>query len=152
MMSLNRDSGQMLKSENTDPKVKFIDEIKIESELDEEKKKKIIELLEKYEDVCMYGNKKLKTTNIVKHEIELKEGAKLIVQQTYRKSEQNRKVIKDKIAKMLKDGIIRESKSSYSSPAVIVGKKNGSKRVCVDYRILNQMTKTDVYPLPKMDD
>src|SRR5688572_17789224 len=152
MMSLNRDSGQTLKNENTDPKVKFIDEIKIEQKLDEEKKKKIIKLLEKYEDVCMYGNKKLKTTNVVKHGIELREEAKLTAQRAYRESEQNRKVIKNEITKMLKDGIIRESKSSYPSLVVIVGKKDGSKRFCIDYRKLNRMTKIDAYPLPRMDD
>jgi len=53
---------------------------------------------------------------------------------------------------MLKEGIIRESKSSYPSPVVIVGKKDSTKRFYVDFRKLNQMTKTNAYPLQRMDD
>jgi len=127
-------------------------EIKVYQELDEERKEKLMKLIEEYEDVCMYDNKKLKTTNVVKHGIDLKKGAKLVSQKAYRESEENRKIIKGEIEKMLKDGIIRESKGSYPSPVVIVGKKDGTKRFCVDYRKLNQETKTDAYPLPRMDD
>jgi len=53
---------------------------------------------------------------------------------------------------MLKDGVIRKSKSSYSSSVIIVGKKDESKRFCVDFRKLNKGTKTDGYPLPRMND
>src|ERR1044072_8669224 len=149
---LNRDSGQTLKKENTDPKEKFVKEIKINQELNEERKGKIIELLEKYENICMYDDKKLTTIRVAKHGIELKEGTKLKPQRAYRESEETRKIIKDEVNKMLKDGVIRKLKSSYSSPVVIVGKKDGSKRFCVDFRKLNKETKIDGYPLPKMDD
>ena len=50
------------------------------------------------------------------------------------------------------NGIIRLSYSPWASPVVIVGKKGGDKRLCIDYRKLNAVTKIDAYPLPRIDD
>jgi hypothetical protein len=100
----------------------------------------------------MYGNKKLTTTQVAKHGIELKEGTKLRPQRAYRESEETRKIIKDEVNKIFKNGVIRRSKSSYPLLVVIVGKKNSSKRFCVDFRKLNKETKIDGYSLLRIDD
>jgi len=59
----------------------------------------------------------------------------------------------DKIIKDMSDeGVIEESKSPWMSPAVLVKKKNGTIRFCIDYRKLNAVTKKDSYPIPRIDD
>jgi len=53
---------------------------------------------------------------------------------------------------MLKSGIIRDSKSPYASPIDMVKKSDGTWRLCVDYRALNQKTVKDKYPIPLIDE
>ena len=56
------------------------------------------------------------------------------------------------VQEMLKDGVIQESASPWVSPAVLVKKKDGTLRFCVDYRQLNAVTHKDTFPLPRIDD
>ena len=60
--------------------------------------------------------------------------------------------VRDYIRKSLDQGIIRESSSPYASPIVLVRKKDGKLRLCVDYRLLNAKTQKDAYPLPRIDE
>jgi hypothetical protein len=64
----------------------------------------------------------------------------------------NRQIIADEVKKMLHNGIISPSNSAWASPVVIVKKRDGSPRFCIDFRRLNYITQKDVYPLPRIDD
>ncbi|GFU22925.1 hypothetical protein TNCV_1098561 [Trichonephila clavipes] len=75
-----------------------------------------------------------------------------INQRAYRVSPTERRIIHEEVQKMLDEGIVQPSESPWSSPIVLVRKKDGSWRFCVDYRKLNSVTKKDVYPLPRIDD
>ena len=56
------------------------------------------------------------------------------------------------VTEMLEQGLIEPSTSPWASPIVLAKKKNGSWRFCVDYRKLNDVTRKDSYPLPRIDD
>ena len=72
-----------------------------------------------------------------------------ICQQPYRIPSALKKDLCDELQTMLKDGLIEESSSEWSSPIVVVKKKDGSNKICVDYRKLNAVTKFDAYPMPR---
>ena len=56
------------------------------------------------------------------------------------------------MSEMLDKGVIEESRGSWSSPVVLVGKKDGTTRFCVDFRKVDELTKRDAHPLPKIDE
>ena len=60
--------------------------------------------------------------------------------------------LKKQLDEMLQKGYIRPSSSPWGSPAIFVDKKDGSLRMCVDYRQLNDVTIKNKYPLPTIDD
>jgi len=72
--------------------------------------------------------------------------------QPYRTGPFKRQIISDQINKMLKRNVIAPSHSAWASPVVIVPKKNGKVRFCVDYRRLNNITQKVAYRLPRMED
>ena len=62
------------------------------------------------------------------------------------------KEVKEYIQDLIVKGWIVKSKSSYSAPVVCVRKKDGTLRLCIDYRLLNQKTVADRYPLSRIQD
>lgn len=60
--------------------------------------------------------------------------------------------LREQLAELKRTGIIRESRSQYASPIVVVRKKNESLRLCIDYRTLNRQTIPDQYTTPRIED
>ncbi|GET51685.1 enzymatic polyprotein, putative [Rhizophagus irregularis DAOM 181602=DAOM 197198] len=123
-----------------------------EGDITNEQKGKLKVLVEKYKDIFEYDGEKYNRTNLVKHEIRLKGGTELIAQKRYKENDEKGKFIRKEVEEMLKMGKIRESRSPWSSPVTLVGKKSGNYRFCIDYRKLNKVTITDAYPLPRIDE
>eukprot|EP00731_Ephydatia_muelleri_P002480 Em0001g2480a len=70
----------------------------------------------------------------------------------YRIPHADRETVRQEIEEMLEEGILVHSNSEWSSPIVLVGKKDGSLRLCVDYRRLNSLSEADAYPMPRIDE
>ena len=101
-------------------------------------------------DVFAMDTKSLGKTDLVTHKIDLddstpfKHKARPIPPGAYSE-------LKDHLADLLSSGVIQESKSPFASNLVLVRKKDGSLRLCVDYRKLNSRTIKDSYNLPRVD-
>ena len=89
-------------------------------------------------------------TNLVKHNIFTGDHPP-IEQQPERMPRVKREEARHDVDEMLNDGSIERSTSPWSSSIVFVRKKNGSTRLCVDYRKFNNITRKDSYPLPRID-
>ena len=59
--------------------------------------------------------------------------------------------MRQEVEYMLQNGIIKQSQSQWSSPCVLVPKPDGSYRFCPDFRQINAVTKSDSYPIPRVD-
>ncbi|KAH7696816.1 gagpol and env protein precursor, partial [Aphelenchoides avenae] len=93
----------------------------------------------------------LGTTHLIEHEIVLKDGATPIAQPGRPVPLAFRKPLKEMIQLYLQMGVISPSKSDWSSPVVLVRKKDGSIRMCVDLRKLNKVIKLSQYPMPNIN-
>ncbi|GJY56659.1 putative reverse transcriptase domain-containing protein [Tanacetum coccineum] len=88
----------------------------------------------------------------VEFTIELIPGAQPISKAPYRMAPVELKELKDQLQELLERGFIRPSVSPWGAPVLFVKKKDGSMRLCIDYRELNRITVRNKYPLPRIDD
>ena len=112
---------------------------------------KLEELLYNYQHVFSLSVGDLGTPHMVQHRIETGH-VPPIRQQPRRTSPWKHDEIQLQVTDLLQQGKVKESSSPWSSPVVLVTKKNGSQRLCVDYRQLNAATVKDAFPLPRVDD
>lgn len=75
-----------------------------------------------------------------------------VVYRPYKLSYQEKLKVREMTDDLLDKGIIRKSQSEYASPIILVKKRDGSDRLCVDFRALNRITVKERYPLPLIDD
>ena len=119
--------------------------------LTKEQREKFERLIKNNLDIFAKNKKDLGKTTKVKHTIDT--GNEKPIKQRFRRfSHKEKETIRKEIETMLENGIIRKSKSPQASPIVLVKKKDGSTRFCIDFRKLNKITKKDNHPLPRIDD
>jgi len=82
------------------------------------------------------------------NKIPLKEGASPVNLRPYRHSLRHKDIIEKLVGELLDRGVLQPSSSLFASPVVLVGKKDGTWRLCVDYRELNKFTVKDKFPIP----
>jgi hypothetical protein len=85
-------------------------------------------------------------------EITLCEGTQPVCYRPCRLPLKEREYVREKVKDLLDSGIIRESVSNFASPVILVKKKTGDYRLCVDYRALNKKTVKNIYPMPNIEE
>ena len=111
---------------------------------------KILRMLTKHEDMWTTG--RLGEITATEHRITLETGTKPIRSMPNRQGPAMRTKAEVEIRRMRDAGVIEPPTSEWASPIVLVPKKDGSLRFCVDYRRVHARTVPDAYPLPRIDD
>ena len=115
------------------------------------KRKAVRELVAQYTDVFASPDGKMGRTDIAHHHIDLVDPHP-VKQRLRRAAQAHQEIIDREVTHMLDEDVVEPSDSPWASPVVMVKKKDGSWRFCVDYRKLNDNTRKDSYPLPNIDD
>lgn len=119
-----------------------------DSILTEGQREEVLQLLLRYPGLT---RPKPGVTKVLQHGIDTGD-SKPIRQPGRRQSPEKQEAIVRCVEEQLAEGIIEASSSAWRANPVLIRKKDGTPRFCVDYRDLNNATKKDVYPLPRMDD
>lgn len=127
------------------------EEVKTGSNISPEEKSKLLALLNNYRESFASDLSELGATTLGEMSIVLQDDEP-VVYRPYRLSIREKEVVRDMVSELLKNGIIQPSTSPYASPVVLVRKKTGEYRLCIDYRALNKKTVRENYPMPLIDD
>ncbi|TYK22097.1 reverse transcriptase [Cucumis melo var. makuwa] len=113
----------------------------------------IVRVLEKYRDVMPDSlPKSLPPRRMIDHEIELVSGEKPPAKNAYRMAPPELTELRKQLDELLNARFIRPAKASYGAPVLFQKKKDGSLRLCIDYRALNKLMVCNKYPLPIITD
>ncbi|XP_069138852.1 uncharacterized protein [Argopecten irradians] len=125
-----------------------VKDVDVSDELELEQQQDVNELLSEFADVLTGVHGK---TTLVEHDINLTTNDPVRVK-SHTLPFQMKATIREEVDKMLKMGVIEPSDSPFASPVVIVRKKDGTNRFCIDFRQLNRVTVFDAEPMPNAED
>nr|XP_033199425.1 uncharacterized protein LOC117161787 [Bombus vancouverensis nearcticus] len=114
-------------------------------------KARLISILESFKESFITGFPRTRVST-GQLEIRLIDPNVTVQRSPYRHSEQERRIVRERIDELIRAKIVRPSNSPFASPMVLVKKKDGTDRLCVDFRALNKNTVADRYPLPLIAD
>ena len=112
----------------------------------------IQQLLDHFSDIFQEPTELPPSRELHDHKIPLLEGTNLVNKRPYKYAKHQKDIFDGLIQEYFKSGIIQHSSSLFASPVVLVGKKDGSWRLCVDYRELNKVTIKNKFHIPLVDD
>ena len=125
--------------------------IKSNRELSDDKSTQLSKILSEYHDVFSLSDDERGETDLVEFKIDTGDSQPR-KQPVRRVPFGARQEIADQLNKMQQNNVIQPSESPWASPVVLVRKRDGTLRFCVDYRALNSLTKPDLFPLPRIND
>ncbi len=130
----------------TMPNIKHCEEIMTESQFE-----RFQSIMKENSDLFSKNKTDIGLTTLLKHKIELEPGSKPYKETPRRMNSVKTEAAKETVNDMLQAKLIKESHSPFASGLVVVAKKDGTHRMCIDFRKLNDMTVKDAFPLPRID-
>ena len=145
-IEVNEQDEQKIEANKTDHKIESIFFEKLEAE--------IIEMVKDVSAANMHDiMKRIEgSEDVITHVIEIKPGTEPIKQKSRKIPQSFKAGFKTMLSEMKESGMIVDSKSPWCSPVRLVRKPDGSIRVCVDFRKLNNVTVKDSFPMPSASD
>lgn len=116
----------------------------------ENERKECLTLLHEFQDV--FSSEEMPKSIVTSVEHSIVTTGKPVRTNPYPASQEQKRNINEWVEKLIKTNAIRRSVSPWASPIIFTKKKDGTQRMCVDYRKLNEQTVKDSYPLPRDDD
>ncbi|GKB51764.1 putative reverse transcriptase domain-containing protein [Tanacetum coccineum] len=132
----------------------FLANINTKETEDKSEKKRLedVPIIRDFPDVFPEDLPGLPPTRQVEFQIDLIPGAAPVARAPYRLAPSEMKELSEQLKELSDKGFIRPSSSPWGAPVLFVKKKDGSLRMCIDYRELNKLTVKNRYPLPRIDD
>ncbi|GJT76086.1 hypothetical protein Tco_1042811 [Tanacetum coccineum] len=132
----------------------FLAQVTTKETEDKSEKKRLedVPIVQDFPEVFPEDLPGLPPTRQVEFQIDLVPGAAPIARAPYRLAPSEMKELSEQLKELSDKGFIRPSSSPWGAPVLFVKKKDGSFRMCIDYRELNKLTVKNRYPLPRIDD
>uniref|UniRef100_A0A3Q1EX45 Gypsy retrotransposon integrase-like protein 1 n=2 Tax=Acanthochromis polyacanthus TaxID=80966 RepID=A0A3Q1EX45_9TELE len=133
------------------PDVRLIAEVEGDLDLSHLVEELVVELRQLFAEMPSLFSATPGKTRVIEHTIRLKD-TRPFRQRPYRVPQKLVGQLQKEIEAMLQLGVIEPSNSEWCSPVVIVYKKDGTLRICIDFRKLNSVSEFDAYPMPRIDE
>lgn len=126
-------------------------DVKLGNDLEQTQIEELLLLLNEYRKCFAFTTSELGHSTISQMSIDLQSDTP-VVYRPYRLAIKEKEIVREMVDDLLQNDIVRPSTSPYASPIVLVKKKTGNYRLCIDYRALNKITTKENYPMPLIDD
>ena len=147
------DVSQLNKLKQNDEQLYKYLETKVETgkDVSSEQRQRLIQLLVQHKNVLSLDKFDIGLTEEIKVRIDTG-NQDPVKQPAYKSNLKQKRIIETELNQLVKHGIVEASSSPWSSPVVLIKKKDNTLRFCIDFRKINKITKKDAYPLPRIDE